>query len=70
MEINFKRLLTVEEAGIYLGVSPRTLYNAVAPKAKTPFPVKPVRLGRSVRFDVRDLDKFVSALGKKDEYQK
>ena len=61
-EISFKRLLTVEETGIYLGLSPRTIYNAVAPKSKAPFPVKPKRIGKLVRFDVRELDQFVKNL--------
>jgi predicted DNA-binding transcriptional regulator AlpA len=62
MEITFKRLLSIEEASIYLGLSPRTLYNRVAPGSKNPFPVRPKRLGKSVRFDVRDLDRFVESL--------
>jgi predicted DNA-binding transcriptional regulator AlpA len=59
---NGKRLFTVEEAAFYLGLSPRTVYNAVAPKSKNPFPVKPKRIGKLVRFDVRDLDRYVDAL--------
>ena len=58
-----KRLLSVEEAGVYLGLSPRTIYNGVAPKSKDPFPVKPKRFGKKVLFDIRDLDKFVDKLG-------
>ena len=56
-----KRLLSVEETADYLGLSPRTLYNCIAPKAKRPFPVKPVRVGKLVRFDLRDLDKFIDS---------
>ena len=62
MEISFKRLLSVEEAGIYLSLSPRTIYNGIAPKSKNPFPVKPKRMGRAVRFDIRDLDRFCDSL--------
>jgi len=57
-----KRLLNVEETAFYLSLSPRTIYNAVAPKSKTPFPVKPKRIGKLVRFDVRDLDRYVDNL--------
>jgi len=57
-----KRLMSVLEAANYLGLSPRTLYSAVAPKSRNPFPVKPKRLGRAVRFDVRDLDQFIDSL--------
>jgi len=57
-----KRLLSVEEVAIYLGLSPRTIYNAIAPKSKKPFPVKPKRIGKLVRFDIRDLDRYVDTL--------
>ncbi len=61
-ETQGKRLLSVEEVAVYLGISPRTIYNQVGPKAKTCFPVKPKRVGRLVRFDIRDLEKYVDAL--------
>lgn len=61
-EILGKRLLTVAEAGRYLGLSPRTLYNRCAPKAVDPFPVRPKRVGKAVRFDIRDLDAYVDSL--------
>lgn len=57
-----KRLLSVEETAQYLGISPRTIYNAVAPKSKNPFPVKPKRIGKLVKFDIRDLEAYVEAL--------
>ena len=63
---NGKRLFTVEETAHYLGLSPRTIYNAVAPKSKIPFPVKPKRIGKLVRFDVRDLDRYVDSLNAVD----
>jgi excisionase family DNA binding protein len=56
-----KRLLSVEEAAHYLGMAPRTIYNAVAPKSKNPFPVKAKRIGKLVRFDIRDLDSFIDS---------
>jgi predicted DNA-binding transcriptional regulator AlpA len=58
-----KRLLSVEEAAAYIGLSPRTLYNGIAPKTKTPFPVKPKRFGKRVLFDIKDLDRFADSLG-------
>lgn len=58
-----RRLLSVEEAAVYLGLSPRTLYNGVAPKSKDPFPVKAKRLGKRVLFDIHELDRFVDSLG-------
>ena len=62
MEKTEKRLLSVEEAAVYLGLSPRTIYNAVARKSKRPFPIKPKRIGKLVKFDIRDLDRYVESL--------
>jgi excisionase family DNA binding protein len=58
-----KRLLTVSEAALYLGLSPRTLYNAVAPKSKSPISgLRFKHQGKLVRFDIRDLDLYVEGL--------
>jgi|PlaIllAssembly_1097288.scaffolds.fasta_scaffold768617_3 predicted DNA-binding transcriptional regulator AlpA len=57
-----KRLLSVEDAARYLGLSPRTVYNGIAPKSKDPFPVQPKRYGRRRLFDIRDLDAFADSL--------
>lgn len=57
-----KRLLSVGEAATYLGIAPRTLYNGVAPQSKSPFPVKAKRIGKLVRFDIKDLDRYVDSL--------
>ena len=57
-----RRLLTVEQTAAYLGIKPRTIYNGIGPKAKIRFPVQPKRMGKLVRFDIRDLDQYVSAL--------
>lgn len=65
-EFSGKRLLNVEEAAIYLGLSARTLYNRCAPKAADPFPVKPKRVGKALRFDIRELDRFIDSLGSLD----
>ena len=61
-ELIFKRLLTVEEAARYLGISPRTIYNKISAKSKTPFPVKPKRINGSVRFDIQELDRYIESL--------
>lgn len=61
-ELSGKRLLNVLEAGQYLGLSARTLYNRCAPKAMSPFPVKAKRVGKSLRFDIRDLDAYIDGL--------
>ena len=57
-----KRLLSVEEAATYLGLSPRTIYNGVGLKSTTPFAVKPKRYGKRVLFDIRDLNRFCDSL--------
>lgn len=57
-----RRLLSVDEAAAYLGISARTVYNQIGPKAKKRFPVKVKRIGRLVKFDIRDLDRFVDGL--------
>jgi len=57
-----KRLLTVQEAAAYLGIAAGHLYNLISPNAKKPFPVRPKRIGGAVRFDIRDLEKYVDSL--------
>ena len=57
-----RRLLTVREAAQYLGLAPQTLYNSISRKSKKPFPVKAKRVGRSVRFDLKDLDTYIDSL--------
>ena len=60
--IKGKRLLSVEETAEYLGVSPRTIYNQIGRKAKKRFPIKPKRLGRLVKFDVKDIEAYIENL--------
>ena len=57
-----KRLLSVEETAEYLGISARSIYNQVHRKAKKRFPVEPKRIGKLVKFDIRDLDAYIDAL--------
>lgn len=57
-----KRMLSIADTAIYLGLSKRTLYNGIAPKSKKPFPVKPKRIGDRVLFDVKDLDSYIDTL--------
>lgn len=58
-----KRLLTIEEVAGLLGISPRTIYNQVGRKAKKKFPIKAKRvLGGLVRFDPRDVWKYIETL--------
>lgn len=57
-----KRLLSVEETAEYLGIAAMTIYNQIAPKAKKKFPVKAKRVGRLVRFDIRDVERYIQSL--------
>lgn len=56
------RLLTVEETARYLRLAPQTIYNRLSRNAKKPFPVKPLRVGRSLRFDKRQIDAYIDSL--------
>ena len=56
------RLLGVEESAGYLGISPRTIYNGIGPKAKKRFPVRVKRMGKLVKFDIRDLDAYIDSM--------
>jgi len=56
------RLLTVNQAAMYLGLSPRTIYNSISRKAKSRFPIKFKRIGRAIRFDQHDLDEYLDQL--------
>jgi excisionase family DNA binding protein len=50
------RLLNVREAAKFLGTTPGSLYSMVW-RREVPF----VKIGRSLRFDVRDLDALIEA---------
>jgi excisionase family DNA binding protein len=49
-----RRLVTIQEASKFLSVSVSTLYGWVWQR-RIPF----VKMGRSVRFDIGDLEKFI-----------
>lgn len=49
-----RRLLTVGEAAAYLGVARKTLYNRASARQ-----ISTVKIGRSLRFDVHDLDTYI-----------
>lgn len=48
------RLINVKEAAQYLGTTPATLYTKVW-RREVPF----VKVGRSVRFDVKDIEELI-----------
>lgn len=55
-------LLTVAQTAEYLNISPRTIYNGVAPHSLNPFPIKPKRIGRKVLFRRKDIDAYLNTL--------
>ncbi len=57
-----RRLLPVEAAAAYLGISPKTIRNGLGPRAVKPFPIKPVRLAGRVLFRREDLDSYIDGL--------
>lgn len=62
-----KRLFRVPEAASYLGLSPRTIYNGIAPKSKNPFPVKHKKQGKVVLFEKKDLDRYADSIPYADQ---
>jgi excisionase family DNA binding protein len=50
------RLLNVKEAALFLGTTPGSLYSMVW-RREVPF----VKLGRSLRFDVNDLEELIES---------
>ena len=57
-----KRWLNVEELAEYLGMSPKTIYNKIGPNAKKPFPIKPKKFGKFVRWDLQAVDEYMDSL--------
>ena len=56
-----KRFLSVQETAQYLGISPKTIYNQISSGSVYPLPLKPKRIGRRVRFDINDLNKYLDS---------
>lgn len=54
-----KRMLGIKELSLYLGLSPQTIYNKLS--AGT-FPIKTKRLGRRLKWDIRDVDRYLDKL--------
>lgn len=56
------RMLSVDEAALYIGLASKTIRNRIGPRAADPFPIKPKRIGGRVLFDVKDLDAYLDSL--------
>ena len=54
-----KRMLGVKELAEYLGLKAQTIYNKIS--AGT-FPIKHRRIGRLLKWDVRDVDLYLDGL--------
>ena len=54
-----KRMLSIQEVSTYLGLSPQTIYNRLS--AGT-FPIKTKRIGRRLKWDRRDVDRYLDKL--------
>ena len=62
MKTHEKKLLSAEETAEYLGLSVRTLYNMTGRKAKVKFPVKPKRIGKLLKFELKQLNDYIDSL--------
>jgi len=54
-----KRLINIEELAGYLGIKPQTIRNQLSGGI---FPIKPVRIGRVLRWDIRKVDRYIDNL--------
>lgn len=52
-------VLTVREAATALGMKPSYLWAKIIPSCKTPFEIKPVRIGKMVRFRLLDIINYL-----------
>lgn len=62
LKARWGRLLSIEDAAEYLGISAKTIRNGLGRKAERKFPVKAKRYGRRVVFDIKDLNKYADSL--------
>ena len=59
-ELKFeRRLFTIKETAVMLGMSAGTIRNRVAPNSKKPFPIPVIRVGGAIRFDIKDIERFL-----------
>ncbi len=58
------RLLTVEDLAGIFGMTVQTIYNKCAKSSKHPFPktLKPIRVGRKLRFRQSDVENYINSL--------
>ncbi|MCG8532549.1 MAG: helix-turn-helix domain-containing protein [Desulfovibrionales bacterium] len=51
--------LTVKEVASLFKMNPHSIYNGICRNSKNPFPIKPVRIGRAVRFPKDRVEAFL-----------
>jgi excisionase family DNA binding protein len=56
------RLLTIREVAKILQISERSIYNQVRKGAERPFPIRVRRVGKLIRFAVRDVERYIEKL--------
>lgn len=56
-----KRLLNINETAEYLGMAPKTIKNQLS---NGRFPIRYIKLGKLVRFDLKDVEEFIDNLNK------
>jgi excisionase family DNA binding protein len=56
------RLLTAKELANYLHLAVQTIYNKCSKNAKHPLPIKPIRIGRKLRFRLSDVENYIESL--------
>jgi excisionase family DNA binding protein len=56
------RLLTAQELANYLQLAEQTIYNKCSKNAKHPLPIKPIRIGRKLRFKLSDVERYIESL--------
>ena len=54
-----KELLTIKELARYWSISERTIYNKLSADI---FPIKPIKIGRLLRFRIQDINEYIDSL--------
>ncbi len=56
------RLLNIRDVARILGISERTIYNQVRKGAERKFPIRVKRVGKLIRFDPKDVRRYIDKL--------
>jgi predicted DNA-binding transcriptional regulator AlpA len=56
---NTRKLLSVAELSDFIGLRPQTIYNKMSQGL---FPIKHKKMGRLVKFDIKDINRYLSSL--------